>query len=296
MKLTYQKCKEEALKYKTRSEFQKKNHRAYQFSYRKNWLDNICAHMITLRKKKFTFKKCEELASKCESRNEFNKKYNSAYHATTNNNWLNDICDHMKEIIKPKGYWTYDKCKKEAMKYNTKSELVKNNSSVYNTINLNKWLELLEHMKIIGNRYNKCIYALEFSNNHTYVGLTYNIKKRYNEHISDKKSSVYKYIKQTNLTPKLIKLTEYLPVDDAIKKEEYWVNFYRNKNWIILNKIKTGAVGSKIDILTKEYCKNLSKLCKSRTQYSIEYNSAYRKSLKNNWIDEFFPKKYINWS
>ena len=292
MKWTYEKLQEEALKYETKSEFQK-NSQAYQYAYRKNLLNDICTHMKIIRKENFTFEKCKELASLCKTRNEFNKTYNSAYCAAINNNWMNDICSHMVEIVKPLRYWTYEKCQEEALKYNTKKEFRKECSSAYNVILFNKWYHLLLHMKIIGNKYNKCIYAYEFLDNHVYIGLTYNIDNRKYDHKTNKNSSVYKFIQKINLEPKIIKLTDYIPVNEAIEKEDYWVNVYKNNNWIILNRIKTGAIGSKLEILTKEYCDNLAKTCKSRTDFFDRYNGAYRKSLKNHWIDEFFPIEKI---
>lgn len=288
--ITKEECQKEALKYETRGQFQKKSHRLYQLAYRRNWLNEICTHMKIIREETFTFEKCKILALQCNSRNEFNKKFNSAYCAAINNKWINEVCSHMIEIIKPFRYWTYEKCKDVALKYDTKKEFKKNCSSAYNVILAKNWNNLLSHMKIVGNRYNKCIYAYEFSNNHVYIGLTYNIDKRNRDHISNKKSSVYRYIKDTQLIPKIIKLTDYLPVSEAIEKEEYWVNFYNNKNWIVLNRVKTGAIGGCLEILTKEYCESLSKLCKSRTDFCNKYNGAYRKSLKNKWIEDFFPK------
>ena len=249
--ITKEECQEDALKYETRVEFQKNSH-LYQFAYRKKWLNDICKHMKVIKKEKFTFEKCKELALQCNTRNEFNKKFNSAYFAATNNNWLNEICSHMIEIIKPFKYWTYEKCKEEALKYITKKDFRKYVSSAYNVIHLNNWYHLLSHMKIIGNRYNKCIYAYEFSDNHVYIGLTYNIDNRNYDHKSNKNSSVYKYTQNINLIPKIIKLTDYLPVKEAIEKEDYWVNIYKDKNWIVLNRIKTGGNDEK-DIFDRCY-------------------------------------------
>ena len=42
---TYEKCKDEALKYKSRSEFQEKNYNVYRRSYDNGWLNDICKHM-----------------------------------------------------------------------------------------------------------------------------------------------------------------------------------------------------------------------------------------------------------
>jgi len=43
---TYERCKEEALKYMTRGEFAKES-KAYDIAWREKWLDKICSHMIT---------------------------------------------------------------------------------------------------------------------------------------------------------------------------------------------------------------------------------------------------------
>ena len=42
---TKERCKEETLKYNTRSEFQKGSESAYQAARKNGWLDDICKHM-----------------------------------------------------------------------------------------------------------------------------------------------------------------------------------------------------------------------------------------------------------
>jgi len=49
---TKEKCHEESLKYKSREEFRKNHSSAYSASIRNKWLDEICSHMIRLRKKR----------------------------------------------------------------------------------------------------------------------------------------------------------------------------------------------------------------------------------------------------
>ena len=51
IKWNKEKCQEESLKYKTRSEFSKNNPSAYMSANRNNWLDEICIHMIKRNKK-----------------------------------------------------------------------------------------------------------------------------------------------------------------------------------------------------------------------------------------------------
>lgn len=37
-------------------------------------------------------------------------------------------------------------------------------------------------------------------------------------------------------------------------------------------------------------CMNASKKCNSRTMFDKKYSRAYYLSLKNKWLDDFFPK------
>ena len=98
--------------------------------------------------------------------------------------------------------------------------------------------EICSHMKSLGNKYNRCIYAFEFPDNSVYIGLTYNINIRKNSHYSRNNSQVYKHIHENNLQPELKQLTDYIDKDLASKKEGEFVEQYRNSGWNILNKVK----------------------------------------------------------
>lgn len=102
------------------------------------------------------------------------------------------------------------------------------------------------HMKRLGDDKHKLIYAFEFPDNSVYVGLTFNLKQRTNSHLHDEKrySAVRNHINETGLQPTLKQLTELLDVDEACKMEGEWVEIYRKQGWTILNKAKTGAVGT----------------------------------------------------
>jgi len=47
IKWSKEKCKEEALKYTSRSNFAKNNPSAYSSSRKHGWLNDVCCHMIT---------------------------------------------------------------------------------------------------------------------------------------------------------------------------------------------------------------------------------------------------------
>ncbi len=94
---TKEKCHEESLKCKTRTEFQKKYAAAYIKARKNKWLDEICNHMENKIKPNgyWTLKKCKEEALKYESKNEWIKKSNSSYVIAHRNKWLDECSKHM---------------------------------------------------------------------------------------------------------------------------------------------------------------------------------------------------------
>ncbi len=97
---TKEKCQEEALKYKNRVEFHIKSGGAYTYAIKNGFLDEICSHMIPLRKPKgyWSKERCEELALKYNSRSEFERNEIIAYNSARRNGWLKDICNHMSYL------------------------------------------------------------------------------------------------------------------------------------------------------------------------------------------------------
>ena len=85
-----------------------------------------------------------------------------------------------------------------------------------------------------------------------------------------------------------------MPVKDAIEKEKYYVEKYKNEGWIILNKIKTGGIGGKDIKWNKKLCKDASLKCKNAREFGKKYSGAYKVCVKYNWLDEFFPNTSKN--
>jgi len=130
------------------------------------------------------------------------------------------------------------------------------------------------------------IYSYEFSDNSVYVGLTYDIKRRKNQHKNDKESSVYKHIDKYKITPIFNLLFEDIDVYDAKIKEGEFVEKYKNDGWNILNKVKTGCVGTNKLYWTYEKCKEVALLCEHRTIFRMKYSGAYASSKRNDWLDD----------
>lgn len=101
-KWTYERCADEAKKYKTRTEFQKGSSGAYNAAYKNKWLPDICGHMISSQKPHgyWSKERCAAEAKKYKYRGDFQKHSPSAYVIALRNGWLDEICKHMKKKVK----------------------------------------------------------------------------------------------------------------------------------------------------------------------------------------------------
>lgn len=94
IKWSIENCKIEALKYETRSKYQKGSKGSYLSAYRNGWLDDICKHMKDGKRKNGfwnNYNICKEYANKCRNKTEYQRKYYMAYYYSRNNNWIEDF-------------------------------------------------------------------------------------------------------------------------------------------------------------------------------------------------------------
>lgn len=102
-----------AKKYKTRREFYDNDPSAFVTAYRREILDEICAHMFTGRFK-WTRQMILNEAKKYKTRTEFSDKARSAYSAAIRQNMLEEACAHMPRRVrtrppkKPQMDWTQE--------------------------------------------------------------------------------------------------------------------------------------------------------------------------------------------
>jgi hypothetical protein len=277
---TKEKCHEKALKYKTRTDFKKKCNSVYEIARKNKWLDNICSHISKIRY--WTKEKCHKEALKYTNKSEFRKYSLKAYSAAFIYKWLDEICSHMNNKC-----WTKETCWKEALKYKTRKEFNEFSHKAYISVLKHKWMhEICSHMKKIGNKLNRCIYVYEFPNNYAYIGLTYNLEKRNIDRMSQNNDAVTKYIRETNLKPTLKQLTDYMQVDIAAMLEDYYIEFYRNNGWNVLNKVNGGAIGCPTKKWTKEKCQAEALNYKTRSEFYCKNNKVYAAAQRYDWLDE----------
>ena len=136
-------CIKESLKYKTRNEWKLKHPNSYSASLRNGWSNECCRHMVSRYKPKgyWTFERCKAEALKYSTRKEWEIQNISSYSVSRRKDWHDECCAHMTEILKPKGYWTLEMCKREATKYRTRHVWKTRHSSSYSTAFRNKWFD-----------------------------------------------------------------------------------------------------------------------------------------------------------
>lgn len=272
-------CEQEAKKFLTKKDFRKNSPGAYNSSKTNGWLDEICQHMIHKKKNAsgyWTLHRCIEEAKKYKTRKEFINHSYVCYQVSLKNNWIDIVCNELPGW-RPKNFWTKESCADEAKKYKTRVEFEKYSSSAYQKSIRMGWMdEICQHMRKVGNHHKRCIYAIEFEDNHAYIGLTYDVEKRFELHKNlNRRSSVSEHIIKTKLEPKIKILTDYIDVEDASKMEEFYKNKYLQNDWIVLNKVKCGATGSSKLFWNLERCKAEFTKYETKNEFRKKSPGAY---------------------
>lgn len=243
----------------------------------------------------WTYEKVLEEAKKYKTKKEFKEKGGRAYVLANKNKWMSEFT-WIKSKFKPRNYWNHDTVTEAAKKYTTKKEFMENDSSAYSLACKNKWID--EFTWLQDDRINlstdriDSVYAYEFKDyNSVYVGRTLmrTQTSRNWQHIFLETDSVHIFACEKDLAiPDMKILEDNLTLEEGKSKEGYWVEDYRARGWNILNRAKTGSIGS----LGKgkwnyEATKEESKKYTTRGEFEKKSPSAYHAARKNKWLDNF---------
>jgi hypothetical protein len=95
----------------------------------------------------WTLERCHAEALKYETRGAFKHGSGDAYQAAWRNGWLDLIQGHMVEGCKPPGYWTFERCRAEALKYETRGAFQRGSKTAYAAAKKGGWLDQIRgHM------------------------------------------------------------------------------------------------------------------------------------------------------
>lgn len=127
---------EEAAQYAYRFDFKLGSPTAYSNAQRLGLLDEVCAHMVEVKKHKgfWGWTTCGEAAFKCRSRQEFSEKYPQAYRVARQNAWLDALFPDNKRENVPKNWWLdLENCLAAASLCSSRSEFKKRYDAAYKT-------------------------------------------------------------------------------------------------------------------------------------------------------------------
>lgn len=144
---TYEKCKEEALKYTTKSEWRKNSGVSYSKTLKNGWTVDCASHMVGGQRQQksgyWTYERCKEEALKYSRPSDWNKSSGSSYHSAIKMGWLTELSSHMTiKQSKPSKFWC-DKqnCLDDAKKYVSKIDWFNNSQSAYTTSKIKGWFD-----------------------------------------------------------------------------------------------------------------------------------------------------------
>lgn len=154
-KWTYETCYQEAQKYKTRKEFQRKNIGAYTRALQYRWLDDYTWFKpAKTGQTRWTKQRCYDEAKKYLYIEDFRKLSNFAYEKSKKSGWLETydwLSNKPKQSKTPNSvlFWTKERCYEEAKKYKTRTEFqyAKGASTAYRISVKNGWIEEYEWMQ-----------------------------------------------------------------------------------------------------------------------------------------------------
>ena len=137
--------KNEALKYKTKSDFIKNNRSCYNAGHKLGIIDKVCSHMDAYYSE-WTDDEIREVAKLYKQRSHFNKgPHHKAYRAAYGRGILDKVCSHMES---PFINWDESIIKKQALKYTKRVDFQYKSKAAYRAANRLGILDkVCSHMK-----------------------------------------------------------------------------------------------------------------------------------------------------
>lgn len=302
---TYETCLEEAKKYKTRGQFSKGCQTAYHRAKKENWIEDYTWFVSDSTPAGYwTYEKCFVEAKKYRTRSEFIQKAGYVYKLALQRGWLDDYT-----WLEKKFEWTYDECLEIAKQFKTKREFKLGNKRAYGAAIRHSWIKYFDWMvkarvNVISDNIDN-VYLYYFDEyNAVYIGRTINVKNRDRQHIFDNdKDAVAKFaLEHKCAVPPIIILEDSLTLEQGQDRENYWVNYYREHGYIVLNKAPTGIGVSSLGNIagikwSKKKCYEEAKLYSCRKEFQRGSVGAYTLALKRGWLEDYtWFERPRNWN
>ena len=293
-KWTYEKVKEEALKYSTITEFRKSGGYACDKAYIFGWIKDFTWLKQTRKQPGYwNYETCYEEAKKYKNRYEFQEKCSGAFKQANKNGWLKDYDWFTYNKKHTSGYWTKERCYEEAKKYKGKYEFQQGNASAYYASHKNGWFE--EYTWFVNpsikwtfdtcyEEAKKYTSRLEFSekNNSAYRVALDNGWLEYYTWMLSKKRREYGYWNYETCYEEAKKYGSRKELNDNCASA---YNVALKNGW--LDDYTWFKTPEKIIKLTYEVCFEIAKKCADLKELSKYHTSAYNKARKKGWLKDY---------
>jgi len=248
-------------------------------------------------KEKWTKETVEKEAKKYKVKWHFATNCSGGYKFAVRHNLIKNYY-WFEQKSKPIGYWTKETCEKESKKYKSRSEFKEKSSGAYESSRINNWLNdfiWLENKNIPNGKFDN-IYGYFFDDKTVYIGRTLKPNKRDIDHRKESRcDSVFKYSKHLNVEiPPMIIIEKELTIEDGKKREQFWIDYYRNNGYNILNKQKGGGIGSlAFNKYTKEKILEEASKYKTRKEFKTKSPNFYYHAWKIGLLKEIIPSVQV---
>ena len=244
----------------------------------------------------WTKEKILKVAKKYKHSIDFKKANRSAYVAAQRMGLLEDLNNYWVLKQKPRNYWNYDNCKSAASECINRSSFLKKYPTAYKNSNKNGWLYNFfpVNEKNLKERIHSVYVYEDDVNKIVYVGrtLTRRLKIRDREHRRCGDTVYDGFVNMHIQIPEIVAVRNNLNGLESLYFEDYYVQEYRNRGYTVLNKAKTGVNHGRLGSissgkLTCSYCYEVAKTCRTIKEFAEKDCSAYLKSCKMGWNDEY---------
>lgn len=238
----------------------------------------------------WTFEKCMESASHFLKSGDWFKNDSGAYTAAIEKKWFDECTKHMIKVRKSNGFWTLEKCKESALKYDTKKEWRINDNKALNAALINGWYdECTKHMTELHNSWTKkkCVEsALKYGNKTEWLkndANAYSAAKN-NNWFEECVSHMKKLTGFWTLEKCKESALKYNTIKEWLKNESGAYHKARNNGWI--DECCTHMTRLNRKPYTKEECIENAKKYSQLYDWRKENGNLYAAVLTNGWLEE----------
>lgn len=281
---TFERCRDEAEKYRSRYAFQQGSASAYTIAVKRGWLGEICGHMVPRNSTKIKWTKdtCRAAASEFRTRGDFRRGNRKAYAAASKKGWLDEICAHMPTWQD----WTIEVVAALAAPHKGRSAFARSEAAAYIAAQRRGWLDAVcshmgpsEKLKV----FSRQVYVIRaIGERRVYVGLSVDVQRRYANHKLRGVEAVREMLAKPH---RVLVVSPRIPSEQAADLEKRLVERFRELGWGVVNATAAGGLGSAIKVWTPDALKAEALRYDSIKEFRAKSASAYSRVAALGMVD-----------